>query len=258
MSSCPEKAGIGLQLYSLKHAVQRDLIGALRQARQAGVDGVEFAGTQGRTARELRAVLGDLGLKAIGSHVDWPTLGEGRDRLARAIEYGVELGQQYIVCPSLPWSMTDSRDAWLRTAEVFERIGRQVADAGMKFAFHNHSIELETHDGEPGLGILYRHADPRWVRMELDTGWCDVTGLVRSVDFLREHAAHAELLHIKEITAVGDPTARVLGQGAMDWPVICALGQSMGVPWYIVEHEGDEDDPLQAITEGVSYLRGLL
>jgi hypothetical protein len=32
----------------------------------------------------------------------------------------------------------------------------------------------------------------------------------------------------------------------------------MGVPWYIVEHEGDEDDPLQAIAEGVSYLRGLL
>lgn len=262
MNTFPERASqrphIGLQLYSLKRACERDIAAALRLARQLGVDGVEFAGLYGRTPRELRALCADQGLSAIGCHMEWHAMGEGRDRLARAIEQSRELGVGYLVCHSLPWSMIESRDAWLRTAQELSRIGEQVASAGMRFAFHNHSIELEECDGEPGLAILYRHADARWLRMELDIGWCDVTGHTRSVDFMRAFGSALDLLHVKEITAVGDPTARVLGQGAMDLDAICATARSLNVPWYIVEHEGDEDDPLEALSAGIGYLKGLL
>lgn len=254
----PQRPRIGLQLYSLKRACERDIVYALRLARQLSIDGVEFAGLYGRKPRELRALCVDQGLVPVGCHMEWHELGEGRDRTERAIDQGRELGVGYLVCHSLPWSMIDSRDAWLRTAQELSRIGEQVAAAGMRLAFHNHSIEWGLHDGVPGLALLYRHADPRWLRMELDVGWCDVTGYTRSVDFIREFAGSLELLHIKEITGVGDPTAQVLGQGAMDLPAICALGRGLNVPWYIVEHEGDEDDPLEALAAGITYLRGLL
>lgn len=246
---------IGLQMYSLRQYTQDDLIGTLKDVARIGVKGIEFAGYFGHDAKELKRVLSDLGLQCAGSHVGWGMLDE---ELGEVIDYSAELGEPYIICPGLPRDMTDSRSAWLATAEKFNRIGERVSRAGMKFAFHNHSSEFEEFDGEFGLSILYNNTDPRYVRMELDTCWCDVTGKVKSVDFMRKYAGHLELLHIKEITAVGDPTAKMIGTGAMDFKAICALGKELGVAWYTIEHEGQEPDVLDIIAGGVRYLEGIL
>jgi sugar phosphate isomerase/epimerase len=100
---------------------------------------------------------------------------------------------------------------------------------GVEFAYRNHSFEFEPFGGESGFDILFSHVDPRHVRIELDTCWCDVSGRAKSVDIMRTYAAHPEILHIKEITAIGDPTPKVLGQGAMDFTAICALGRELSV-----------------------------
>ena len=249
---------IGLQMYSLRQYTNDNLIGTLKDVAGIGVKGIEFAGYFGHSAKELKAVLADLGLAPAGSHIGWHMLEGEAGGLNAVIDYSAELCEPYIICPGLPHAMTDSRSAWLNTAEQFNRIGEQVAKAGMKFAFHNHSSEFEEFDGEFGLSILFNNTDPKYVRMELDTCWCDVTGKVKSVDFMKQHAAHLELLHIKEITAIGDPTAKAIGQGAMDFKAICDLGKELGVTWYTIEHEGDEGNSLQIIAQGVKYLEGIL
>jgi sugar phosphate isomerase/epimerase len=249
---------IGLQMYSLKRYTADDLIGTLKNVAGIGVKGIEFAGYFGHSAKELKSVLADLGLQCAGSHVGWHMLDEDAGKLNEVIDYSAELGEPYIICPGLPGKMTDSRSAWLATADKFNKIGEKVAKAGMKFAFHNHSSEFEEFDGEYGLGILFNNTDPRYVRMELDTCWCDVTGKVKSVDFMKKHAAHLELLHIKEITAIGDPTAKMIGSGAMDFKAICALGHELGVTWYTIEHESEETDELEVIAGGVKYLESIL
>ena len=70
MSSIP----IALQLYSVRHDCERDLPGALEAVAEMGYDGVEFAGYYGRSARELRKMLDDLGLQVAGTHTRLPTL----------------------------------------------------------------------------------------------------------------------------------------------------------------------------------------
>lgn len=249
---------IGLQMYSLRQFTGDNLIGTLRDVARIGVKGIEFAGYFGHSAKELKQVLADLGLQPAGSHIGWGMLDEDTGELGEVIDYSAELGEPYIICPGLPHEMTDSRDAWLQTAEKFNKIGEKTARAGIKLAFHNHSSEFEVFDGEFGLDILYNNTDPRYVRMELDTCWCDVTGKEKSVNFMRRHAKHLELLHIKEITAIGDATAKMIGTGAMDFKPICALGRELGVAWYTIEHEGEEPDALDIIAGGVKYLEGLL
>lgn len=248
---------IGLQMYSLRDYTDKDLIGTLKDVAGIGVKGIEFAGYFGHSAAELKGVLADLGLQPAGSHIGWDQL-ETDDKLARVIEYSAALGDPYVICPGLPKEMWESRDAWLATAEKFNHVGEKVAAAGMKFAYHNHSFEFETYDGQFGLDILFDHVDPRWVRMELDTCWCDVTGKLKSVDYMRKRAAYLELLHIKEITAIGDPTGKVIGQGAMDFKAICALGKELGVTWYTIEHEERDGNELKDIAAGVKYLETIL
>lgn len=249
---------IGLQMYSIREQAEKDLIGALKDAAKVGVKGVEFAGYFGHSAKELKKALAGLGLQPAGSHVGWHMMDGENGDLGRVIDYSAELGEPYIICPGLPHEMISSRDAWLATAEKFNSIGEKVAGAGMKFGFHNHWAEFEEFEGEFGLDILFNNTDPRYVRMELDTCWCEFTGKAKAVDMMRRHADHLELLHIKELKAVGDAGALTIGTGAIDFKAVCALGKELGVAWYTIEHEGEMSGALQAIAGGVKYLEGIL
>ena len=246
---------IGLQMYSMRKFTEKDLIAALKDVASIGVKGIEFAGYFGHSAKELKAKLAEFGLQPAGSHIGWDNF---KDNLDATIAYSAELGEPYMICPSIPAEMCNSASAWLKTAELFSAVGEKVAAAGMKFCYHNHSFEFEEFEGKYGLDILFDNVDPRYVRMELDTCWCDVTGKLKAAEYMRKRAAHLELLHIKEITAIGNPAAKIIGQGAMDFKTICAVGKELGVAWYTIEHEGEEGDTLDIIAQGVKHLEGIL
>lgn len=60
---------IGLQLYSLRNETANDFAGTLRCVSEMGYKGVEFAGYGNIPAEQMRSLLDDLGLQAVGSHV---------------------------------------------------------------------------------------------------------------------------------------------------------------------------------------------
>jgi Holliday junction resolvasome RuvABC ATP-dependent DNA helicase subunit len=73
---------------------------------------VEFAGFFNTHAKELRKTLKDLNLKSAGSHVGIETLNAN---LGELIEYSLEIGNPYLICPWLPKEMRNSADAYKRT-----------------------------------------------------------------------------------------------------------------------------------------------
>ena len=79
----------------------------------------------------------------------------------------------------------------------------------------------------------------------------------KSVDFMEKYPDAMELLHIKELTAVGDPTAKVIGQGCIDFPSLIEKGWDVGVKALVIEHEGLEGDILGDVKAGLDYLRSI-
>ena len=69
-----KKIPVGLQLYSVRTACDKDLPGTLATVKEIGYSGVEFAGYYGRTATEMRKLLDDNGLKCYGTHTGLDTL----------------------------------------------------------------------------------------------------------------------------------------------------------------------------------------
>ena len=65
------KPPLGLQLWSLKHLLEKDLPGTLKQIKAWGIDEVESAGFYGRTAAEFAAELKNAGLKCHAMHIKW-------------------------------------------------------------------------------------------------------------------------------------------------------------------------------------------
>ena len=60
---------IGLQLYTVRHEMQKDVEGTIARVAAIGYREVEFAGYFGKSPRDVRALLDHHGLSAPSSHV---------------------------------------------------------------------------------------------------------------------------------------------------------------------------------------------
>lgn len=245
---------VALQLYSIKELTQTDFIGTLEKVAKIGYDGVEFAGYFNTSARELKKVLDGLGLKAAGSHVGIESL---RTELEALLEYSLEIGSPYLICPSLPKNMRESMDDYKRTAELFNTIGQKCKSQGIRFGYHNHEFEFEKFGGEFGLDLLVAHTEPEHLFIELDTFWVEFSGN-RSVDFIEKYKERCSILHIKDMKSLEEKKNTEIGKGIMDFPSIVSAGKKWGAQWYTVEQEAFEIPQLQSIEESLRYLKGIL
>ncbi|MBR5314437.1 MAG: sugar phosphate isomerase/epimerase, partial [Clostridia bacterium] len=60
---------VGLQLFTVREEMAKDLPGALKAVKEAGYDYVETAGFFGLSGEEFKKQLDIAGLKAISAHV---------------------------------------------------------------------------------------------------------------------------------------------------------------------------------------------
>jgi sugar phosphate isomerase/epimerase len=216
---------------------------------------VEFAGFFDTPAKDLKKALEDLNLKPCGSHTGIDLL---QNNLDEVIQYNLEIGNPYIICPGLPPHMRDSADAYRKLADLFNKIGEECKRHGLQFAYHNHDFEFKKFDGEYGLDILLSNTQPDLVHMELDTFWVEYCGL-KSVDFMRKYPQQCStLIHIKDLKSMEDKVSTEIGNGIMDFVEIVKLGKELGIKWYIVEQEEFEKPQLESIEESLKYLRSIL
>lgn len=85
---------IGIQMYTFRDLTKDDLPGTLKQAAEIGYQAVEFAGFFGHSAKEVRKVLDDNGLKAPSAHIGLNHAEPDKleSDLQQQIEYAQELG----------------------------------------------------------------------------------------------------------------------------------------------------------------------
>jgi len=248
-------AKIGLQLYSIKELTQKDFIGTLKKVAETGYEGVEFAGFFNTPAKELKKALDDFGLKCCGSHTGINLL---TDNIEETLQYNLEIGNPYIICPGVPETMRNGADAYKRLADLFNKIGEKCKEHNLQFGYHNHSAEFKIYDGQYGLDILLDNTDPDLVQMELDTFWAEYAG-VSSVDFMKRHPKHcATLIHIKDMKSKEEKVNTEIGKGVMDFVTITKLAKELGIKWYIVEQEEFEIPQLESIKQSLQYLKEIL
>ena len=243
---------IGLQLYSVRHECEKDggqnFPRVVEAVAKMGYQGVEFAGTYGWAAADIRRVLDDNGLPCCGAHVGIQTL--LGDELDRSIEFHRTIGNRYLIVPGLPEPCRDSIDAWKRTAETFNQIAERLAPHGMVTGYHNHTVEFQPMEGQVPWDVLFGTTGPGVV-MQLDIGNA-VHGGGDCVDILKKYPNRATTVHIKEHG--GEPEA-VVGEGEVDWAALLpAIGEFGGTEWNIVEHERD---PARALADVEKCLRNL-
>jgi sugar phosphate isomerase/epimerase len=262
---------IGLQLYSVRNVLPKDYEGILKQLASLGYREVEAAGFFNHTAVDVKKAMNEAKLRCVSAHYSLRDLLPKPDEI---IQYGKDLGLEYIVCSS-PWFKDPSRvkdpgsraaresmtlDDWKWNAEQFNRVGEQVNIAGMNFAYHNHTPEFRSENGVMFYDELLRQTDPAKVSMELDCGWAAVAGQ-KPADLLTRYRDRIKMLHVKDFkltsatTPATAPPSTELGHGTIDYRPIFAAAKQADIKHAFVEQEEFDMPAMEALKIDADYMR---
>jgi sugar phosphate isomerase/epimerase len=258
---------IGVQLFSVRQDLAKNFAGTLKRVAAIGYREVEAAGFYNHSAADVKQMMADAGLHCVSAHYSLADLLKSTDA---TIAYAKTLGLEYIVC-SAPWAADPAHllkypggawqgilhamtlDDWKWNADQFNQLGCKMQEAGLKFGYHNHTMEFRKENGSTGYRILLEDTDPRCVTLELDCGWA-IAGGQDPAKMLRQHPGRFAMLHLKDLKPAApgtEPSDRIsteIGLGTVDYRPIFAAAKATGVTHYFVEQEDFDKPVYEALT----------
>jgi sugar phosphate isomerase/epimerase len=122
------KSGIGLQLYTIRDAMSKDVAGSLKKVADIGYQYLELAGYNnglfyGYTPAEFKTMVDDLGMKIISSHSGVEVKGVDTSNVEAMAEAHAELGVEYCVQPWLVEERRVSADSYRQFVAELNTIG---------------------------------------------------------------------------------------------------------------------------------------
>ena len=240
------KGPLGVQLYSVRNAIGKDVPGTLARVRALGFREVELAGTYGLTASQFRAELDRAGLRATSMHVGYERL---RDSLPAALDEARILGVRYVGTAWIPHNDGPlTEDGARRAAADFNAWARSAKERGLQFFYHVHGYEfVPGPSGTLPMDILMQETAPNDVKFEMDVFWISRPG-ADPVAWLRKYPTRWRLLHLKDMkkgtatnvntgSANPDETEVPLGTGQIDYRGVLRTAREIGVDKFFVEDE---------------------
>ncbi len=227
----------GLQLFTVRDALGKDVVDTLKQVAAAGYAGVELFGPYGSMIfNQHRTLLADLNLKVIGGHILLDTL-EDDARMAQTAREYAAMGAKHL---ALAWLHPDQRgglESYRRVSALCNQAGKIAKEHGLAFAYHNHDFEfMLVEDGRTAHQVLLGESDPDLVKVELDAFWVQKAGL-DVVQVLKRLGSRVSVLHAKDMTHDDNRTFEIVGDGQLDFDAIFAAADQIGVDWYVVEQD---------------------
>jgi sugar phosphate isomerase/epimerase len=234
-----KKIPIGVQLYSVRNELKTDFNGVIEKIGKMGYQGVEFASLMERQHKpaELRKLLDDNGLKACGTHTPLQTL-QG-DALKATIELHKTLGNNFLICPSLPVKTLEN---WQNVAKQFNDIAAKCKEQGMFTGYHAHATDFTLKfDGKTAWEVFFDNTGPDVIH-QIDVG-NTLSGGGDPLAMIKKYPGRTKTSHIKEHG--GDKNAAI-GEGQVDWKTYFETYETIGgIEWYVVEYENA--NPLEKI-----------
>ena len=247
---------IGLQLWSVRAAMNADPAGTLQKIGEMGYKFVEGAGYQdgrlyGMEPEAFTALVEANGMEFISSHLgrELPT-GENYEETmqwwAKAIETHKRAGAGYIVQPFMSRSALESLEVLKKWADYFNEIGEMANAAGLRFGFHNHAIEFTEVEGVVAYDFLLQNTDPGKVFFQIDIYWI-IEGGKEPVDYFQRYPGRFLMFHTKDKEEVG-------ASGEIDFMPVYQNAELAGMRYQIVEVEAYNYDPIESVRISLEYL----
>jgi sugar phosphate isomerase/epimerase len=259
---------LGLQLFTLRAALARDVEGTLKRIAGMGYEEVETYGFDpqgigyyGLAAKDFAQRLRDNNLTAPSGHYDLNRFVLSSVDLKRYVDRCIEgaraLGQEYITWPLI--------DEGFRTIEKFkvvaERLnlaGGQIKKAGLQLAYHNHDFEFVEQNGQIGYDIILKETDPALVKLQMDLYWIAHGSKLTANEWFKRQPGRFVMWHVKDMHRTSRDYTEV-GNGSIDFTRIWADASLAGLKHFFVEQGGNfTHDPFRSVADSAEYVKRVL
>jgi sugar phosphate isomerase/epimerase len=243
-----KKIPVGLELFSVRQELQKDLFATVKAVAKMGYEGVEFfspyfAWTPAY-AKEVRKLMDDNNIRCFSTHNGAASFQSANRE--KAIELNQILGSKFIVMASAG-KVENGLDGWKRVAQALTESADTFGKAGMKAGFHNHQLEFKPVPGSADttlpIQVLAKNT-PKSVVLQLDVGTAVEVGY-DPILWIKQNAGRINLMHLKD-WGPKDGYHSLLGEGTSPWKKIFQTAEKQGgIEYYLVEQEGSRFTPFE-------------
>ncbi len=247
---------VAAQLYSIHKIFWQKPEWCLEGLAKAGYKGVEFAGYNGRSAKDLKKLLADAGMLGMGTHVNGFVDLKG-DGLAKTLDFCAEAGIETVTTPH----------ALCKTEAEYRQFGRDMSHAaevavpyGIKVGIHTTYDHFKVKfNGVTAWDTIFSEASPL-LQQQIDTSNSfNVIG-DGLLPLLRKYRGRHYSVHLKEnvpsrTATLGEPPKD--GGRCIPWREVFDCLATEDVAWYVVEAEAIPDS-LEPLKKSLDFLRATM
>ncbi|MGI4022644.1 MAG: sugar phosphate isomerase/epimerase family protein [Janthinobacterium lividum] len=259
---------IGLQLYTVRDAMQSNPSATLARVSKLGynsVEGATYTGTQkfyGMEPAEFSRLLKQNGLIMPSSHYrlgEEKTNGETTkgtllSNWGKAVDDAAAAGIKYMVCAFLSEQERGGLDHYKKIADDFNKAAETCKKAGIQFCYHNHAFEFDKQDGKFPYEVLLDNTDKNLVKMEMDMYWVNKAGQ-DPMAIINQHPGRFPLWHVKDMDKTPEHNFTEVGNGSIDFKKIFKSADKAGLQYFFVEQDKTPGDPFNSITQSINYIK---
>jgi sugar phosphate isomerase/epimerase len=265
----PKTFGIGIQLYTIRDEMAKDVPGSLKKVSDFGYKHLELAGYKdgkfyGYEPAEFKKLVEGLGMTILSSHTQVEAAGITLDNAKKMADDHAKLGAKYCI---QPWVVLEARKPlsnWQKMAADWNQVGKIMKASGIQFGYHNHNFEFANVEGkQPYYDILLPELDKDLVTMEMDLFWVTKAGQ-DPVEIFKKYPGRFQLFHMKDMFTKEAPffapegvkDFAPVGAGVIDFKRIIAARELAGNKYMLVEEDnrGGNPTPMEDIHTSITNL----
>lgn len=255
------KQAPGVVSYTYRNYFEKDVPSTLDMIKRAGFTDIEFSNLFGKTAKDLRKMLDDRGLKCSSFGVSYDDL---LNKTQVVAENAKTLGAEFVRVATIPHKGAITLVEMQTAIEFFNTVGKILKEQfDLTFIYHNHGFEFEPYNGGTLYDYLITQTNPKYVSFELDILWAFFPGQ-NPAELLKKYGKRFKTLHLKDLKKgvkgnMSGTTSKendvVLGTGQIDIPSVLKAAKKAKIKHYYIEDESN--NLLEQVPQSIAYLKSL-
>lgn len=251
---------IGLQLYTFRNQIPKDVPGMLQKISSMGIRELEGGGTYGLPVDSFKTLLKKNNLRIVSVGAGFKDLDSTP---AAVVERAKTFGAPFVTCTWIPHEKEFNIEHAKQAVEVFNKAGKLLKENGISLVYHPHGYEFGSYEGGTLFDYMVKNMNPEYANFEMDVFWVKHPGQ-DPVGLLKKYPNRFLLMHLKD-RKPGTPGNQegkadvesnvVLGAGDVGIAEIMRAAPQAGVKHYFIEDESSRSE--EQVPQSLSFLKSL-